>query len=77
MRTSKRIPIMSVFVLLFAGCASYGTFGDSEQGRAVACHDDGRVTVVGEFRGSVDFGGGSIDAVGPSDIFMVTLDVGG
>lgn len=51
-------------------------FGDtaSQQGRALGVSPTGDVIVVGDFAGSIDFGGGSLTAAGVSSVFITRLD---
>jgi len=53
----------------------YGGTGD-DVARALACDDDGRVAVGGEFSGTVDFGAGPHNA-SDNDAFLMVLDAAG
>lgn len=50
-------------------------FGDSfaDYAKDVAVDSQGDVVVVGEFRGTIDFGGGPLTSQGSSDIFVLKL----
>ena len=54
-------------------------FGDAEdqEGTGLAVDTSGNVLVTGEFRGTVDFGGGILTSVGLDDIFVAKLDANG
>jgi hypothetical protein len=54
-------------------------FGDSDQqrSRAVAVDAWGNTIIVGDFRGTVDFGGGVLTDAGNNDIFVAKLDPDG
>ncbi len=73
-------PNVDIFVAKFApdGAALWAkSFGDgkNQSARGVAVDAQGNVVVVGQFVGSVDFGGGSFTSVGPNfdDAFIVKL----
>lgn len=55
-------------------------FGDTAQdqgGQSVAIDPWGGVVLAGDFRGSIDFGGGSMTSAGGQDIFLVKLSKDG
>ena len=54
-------------------------FGDTESdsGRAIAVDGARNVLVTGEFRGTVDFGGGPLSSAGDRDIFLAKYDAAG
>ena len=49
----------------------------AEDGKAVAVDAEGNVIVVGEFRGSADFGGGPLKVAGTVDIIVAKYDKSG
>ena len=55
------------------------SFGDENPQRpnAVAVDGAGNIVLVGDFRGSVDFGGGPLASAGEADSFIAKLDAGG
>ena len=54
-------------------------FGDAQfqSASAVAFDTDGNAILGGNFRGSIDLGGGSLDAFDAQDIFIACFDAGG
>ena len=54
-------------------------FGDAaaQNGADVAVSANGECTVIGEFQGSIDLGGGTHTSVGSADIFLARLDANG
>jgi len=54
-------------------------FGDTDidDGFGVAVDGSGSIVVTGEFRGSVNFGGGALTSAGSGDIFLLSFDAGG
>ena len=50
---------------------------DQQRARAVAVHDDGRIAVVGEAWGQVDFGGGPLTSAGDADAFVWVMSADG
>ncbi|MGK3999170.1 hypothetical protein [Sorangium sp. So ce1024] len=66
-----------------SGAATSGSwgkvFGDAERqyGRRVALDNEGRIVLVGEYRGSVDFGLGSLRAAEGQDIFVARFESDG
>jgi uncharacterized protein (AIM24 family) len=54
-------------------------FGDmfSQTGRGIAVDGEGSVLIVGQFAGTVDFGGGPLQSAGGLDIFVAKLDASG
>lgn len=51
--------------------------GDVQDSRAVAVDAWGNTIIVGDFNGSVDFGGGALTSAGWDDIFVAKLDPNG
>ncbi|MDH3217262.1 MAG: hypothetical protein OEN01_13420, partial [Candidatus Krumholzibacteria bacterium] len=50
---------------------------NSDAGYGVAVDASGNVVVTGEFRGTVDFGGGNLVSAGSDDIFVAKYDASG
>jgi hypothetical protein len=75
---------LDVYLAAFDGkngsCTFSGGFGNGEEqfGTDVVLDDDGRMTLVGKFHGSIDFGGQQHSAVNMEyDMFMARLDPSG
>jgi hypothetical protein len=71
-----------IFVLKFDATGNHvwsKRFGDSSRqiGMSVAVDEFGNVLVTGHFKGTVDFGGGSLTSSYYEDIFLVKFDAGG
>jgi hypothetical protein len=49
----------------------------NDHGHGVAVDGEGHVLVTGEFRGTADFGGGTLVSAGNEDIFVARYDAGG
>jgi len=69
---------VDIFVVQFDAAGNHissDSFGDADhqEGTDVAAHGMGRVIVVGDLRGSADFGGGPLTSAGDKDIFVTEL----
>ncbi|MGD8414140.1 MAG: T9SS type A sorting domain-containing protein [Candidatus Latescibacterota bacterium] len=50
---------------------------DIDEGTGVALDGDGNVLLIGQFRGTADFGGGPVTSAGDHDLFLVKLAANG
>lgn len=81
-RVPKPIPKLSSWAKHFGSNHADGSnVGDGtvrpEDGQAVAVDAEGNVVVVGQFRGSADFGGGPLKVAGTIDIVVAKFDKSG
>ena len=51
--------------------------GGSQQAGGIAIDDNGNIAVIGNFSGSVDFGGGSLTSAGGTDVFVAEYSPNG
>lgn len=56
---------------------SFGDTDDRQRGQCVTVDSSDNPVVIGEFRGIVDFGGGSLTSAGLSDLFLAKFDSSG